>query len=45
MTIHPLLLDQFWGDDPVSRFFAYYWLPILGIVIVVIIASRFSKKR
>ena len=34
----------FCGDDPISRFFCYYWIPIVVLVIVVIIVSR-RKKR
>jgi hypothetical protein len=43
--LHPLLLQSsFWGDDPISRFFGYYWLPILAIVILIVLVSR-RKKR
>ena len=35
---------SFCGDDAVSRFFCYYWIPILVLVIVVIVVSR-RKKR
>ncbi|MDB5070140.1 MAG: hypothetical protein JWM87_1251 [Candidatus Eremiobacteraeota bacterium] len=42
---HPLLFDRsFWGDDPISRFVGYYWLPILAVLVVILIVSR-RKKR
>jgi hypothetical protein len=42
---HPLLLDRsFWGDDPISRFFAHYWIPILVVIVVIVIFNR-RKKR
>jgi hypothetical protein len=34
----------FCGDDPISRFLCYYWIPIVVLVIVLIIVSR-RKKR
>ncbi len=43
--IRPLLAQaSFWGDDPISNFFRYYWIPILVIVIVVIVVSRRRKR-
>jgi len=39
-----LLASQFWGDDPISQFFRYYWLPIFAVLIVLIVLSRRRKR-
>ncbi|HZW53774.1 MAG TPA: hypothetical protein VFF00_07055 [Candidatus Elarobacter sp.] len=36
---------SFWGDDPVSQFFAHYWIWFLVLVVVAIIAARQVRKR
>ena len=36
---------SFWGDDPVSQFFARYWIWFLIFVIVAVIGARQARKR
>jgi hypothetical protein len=45
VTLHPLLMDRFWPDDPIGQFFSYYRYPVLAIVVLIFIASRTAKKR